>query len=464
MASELLGERLPVVLVTLGVIGAALTWIMWWTPDVLHRPGGWATPGDLWSTVLASEQVVRIHLGSVYTAQTALVTFPGILVLLSPVAGLLIWARIPLGPPVTAVSYTTATPIVVPYEIVLAASALWACDEVARRLGVSRPRRAVLAVAEGIALWNVTVRWGHPEDCVALACLLFAMLARADGATMRSAWWAGAAICLQPLALLALPVLTASLRRRQLAPFLVRAALPSAVLLAAPLTAAFHSTMRALLDQPNYPLVDHPTPWLAFAPNLGDHVVAAGPQRIAALALAVTLAIPARRAWRTRRVEAHAGATPAPRRESDPVADLRRSPAVSAPALATTVWWTACALSLRDMFESVMVAYYVWPVLALTLVLASTSRRRLATTSLLVVALTCWSDTSFRSEWGWWLPLVFGVGELLMVCRPRHADHETTAPDTSETDAGGRNDAAEHEADGTPRPRSATAVAGARSP
>ena len=32
--------------------------------------------------------------------------------------------------------------------------------------------------------------------------------------------------------------------------------------------------------------------------------------------------------------------------------------------LAGLVWWVAVALALRSVFEPVMVAYYLWPVLA----------------------------------------------------------------------------------------------------
>ncbi len=84
--------------------------------------------------------------------------------------------------------------------------ALFAADAIAERLGATRPKRAVLAAAGAVALWNVSVRWGHPEDAVAVGLLLFGILALSDGRTGRSAWLIGAAVAVQPLVLLALPV------------------------------------------------------------------------------------------------------------------------------------------------------------------------------------------------------------------------------------------------------------------
>ena len=71
--------------------------------------------------------------------------------------------------------------------------ALFAADAIAERLGATRPKRFWLAAASATALWSVTVRWGHPEDAVAIGLLLYAILALADARPARSAWLAGAA-------------------------------------------------------------------------------------------------------------------------------------------------------------------------------------------------------------------------------------------------------------------------------
>lgn len=140
-----------------------------------------------------------------------------------------------------------------PYEIALSAVALFAADAMAERLGAARPKRALLAVAGAVALWSVSVRWGHPEDAVAVGLLLYAIRALADGRAGRSAWLAGAAIAVQPLVLLALPVILTTIEPRRLAGFLARAATPSALQLGAAAWANWNATAGALTRQPNWP-------------------------------------------------------------------------------------------------------------------------------------------------------------------------------------------------------------------
>ena len=100
----------------------------------------------------------------------------------------------------------------------------------------------------------------------------------------------------------------------------------------------FHASIHALFDQPNFPTVDHATPWLLLAPKLGHGAVAAGPGRIIGLILAVAV-----------------GALGVRYR-----ADARH-----------IVWLGALVLGLRCLFESVMDPYYVMAVVVLALVVAS---------------------------------------------------------------------------------------------
>ena len=152
------------------------------------------------------------------------------------------------------------------------------------RLGAARPQRALLATAEAVALWSVAVRWGHPEDAVAVGLLLFGILALSDSRAGRSAWLIGAAIAVQPLVLLALPAVLAVLRPRQLPGFLARAAVPAALLLAAAAAANWNATVKAVSSQPNWPSLDHRTPWTSLAPQLSHGAVATGPARALTIA------------------------------------------------------------------------------------------------------------------------------------------------------------------------------------
>ena len=108
----------------------------------------------------------------------------------------------------------------------------------------------------------------------------------------------------------------------------------------------FHATTHALIDQPNYPGVDHATPWTALAPVITgrghDLTVAAGPGRLVGLILACAVGVWARR--------------------------VRHNPEL-------IVWAAAVTLALRCLTESVMVDFYVWPTLAVALVVAAASGR-----------------------------------------------------------------------------------------
>jgi hypothetical protein len=170
-----------------------------------------------------------------------------------------------------------------PYMIVLSAVALFAADALAERLGVSRSKRALLAAVSAAALASVSVAWGHPEDAVAVGLLLYAVLALSDGRLGRSAWLTGAAVAVQPLVLLALPVMLAVVERRRLAGFLAKAAAPAAVLLGAAAAANWKATCQAVTSQPNWPAIDHQTPWTLLAPHMAGGAVAAGPGRVLAI-------------------------------------------------------------------------------------------------------------------------------------------------------------------------------------
>lgn len=280
----------PLAMTVASVVGA----MGWSLLAVVHGDGlaMWRVPGDIWGTLRGAHVVAWGDIGGVYRSGTGLVSFPGTAVLLVPVAlvssalGLTESFPYPLPHP-------TAWLVLGPYEVMLASVALFAVDALARRLEVPAGRRAWLSVAGAIALFPVDGLWGHPEDAVAVGLLLYALLAGLDGRFVRAGWLAGAAVAVQPLVLLGLPVLAAVVGWRRLPGLVVRAALPAAALVAVCLVGAEHATVHALLDQPNFPRIDRVTPWTALAPRLGGRgrslAVAAGPGRLVALAGAVAV-------------------------------------------------------------------------------------------------------------------------------------------------------------------------------
>jgi hypothetical protein len=369
----------------------------------------WGLPNDLWATLVAAERLWRGDLSHLYTQPTALVAPPGTAVILLPAAGVVMGLGLTPGPPVTQSPTPSAWWAAGPYEVVLSCLALFAADALAERMGVDLGKRVVLAAAEALALWNVSVRWGHPEDAVAVALLLYALLALADDRPARSGWLFGAAMAVQPLVVLALPVVLAAVGGRRAFRYTVRALVPLALLLGVALAANVRATWHSVVDQPNYPLVDHPTPWIHLAPHLANDVVAAGPGRIAAIVIAVMCGL-----------------------------YLARRPTIpgcwTGAELGGLVWWVALVLALRVGFESVMVAYYIWPPLAVALVASSPRWGRLVASSIVAGVLTFVSQATWRGEWAWWVPMTLGVALVVVLARAparrRPADAGGAVPPT----------------------------------
>jgi hypothetical protein len=382
--------------VVLMVIGMAST--IWWGPHLLGI-SAWSLPHDLWGTLIAARRLAHLDLAGLYTPPTSLITFPGAAVILVPVVSVIDAAGFSLQVPGPQNTQPSAWLLAGPYQIALSAVALFAADAIAGHLGVSRPKRALLAAASAVALWNVSVQWGHPEDAVAVGLLLYGILALSRSRTGRAAWLTGAAVAIQPLVLLALPFMLVVIEPRRLAGFLTRAATPGVVLLGAAALANWQATINAVTSQPNSPIVNHPTAWTALAPHLGDGSVAAGPARVLAILVACGCALAAGRGWRAARDHG--------------MWDTQ--------TLAQLLWWTAVALALRSVFEPVMVAYYIWPVLAVALITASRSWPRLAATFLISATLSFGSQVSWHSPWTWWAPMVAGLGLTLFAARvPSH--------------------------------------------
>lgn len=384
-----LARRLFPLLATVALIAVGMVTTTWGAHFVGRH--AWALPDDLWGTLVAAQRLVHLNLGGLYTRPTSLVAFPGAALILVPVAAVIDAAGLGLAAPSVQNTHPGAWLLAGPYEIALSAAALFAADSIADRLGVPRSKRAVLAAAGAVALWNVSVRWGHPEDAVAVALLLFGILALADSRTGRSGWLIGAAVAVQPLVLLALPIVLVVLEPRRLAGFLTRVAVPGALLLGAAASANWQATVSAVTSQPNWPALDHTTPWTSLAPHLSDGAVAAGPVRVLAILAACGCALVAGRRWRAARTI------------------VRWSPET----LRELLWWVAAALALRCVFESVMVAYYLWPVLAVALVTASSSWSGLIPTAVAASALTFISQASWRGPWIWWGSMVAGLGLTL---------------------------------------------------
>lgn len=376
------------------VVGMATTT---WGAQLIGQHA-WPMPHDLWRTLVAADRVRQWNLGGLYTPPTALVTFPGAALILVPIVALIDGTGGTLAFQTAQNPEPVAWLLVGPYEIALSAVALLAADAIAQRWGAQQRTRGLLAAAGAVALWNVSVQSGHPEDAVAVALLLYGILALSNDRFAKSAWLIGVGIAVQPLILLGLLVVLALLPVRRMAWFLVRIALPGLLVLGAAAAANFSATVRAVASQPNWPTAhsNHVTPWTSLAPEMGGGAVSAGPGRMVAIMVALACAVVVGRRWR-----AH------PRLAIWTTAEL-----------AQVVWWVAVALALRCVFESVMVSYYLWPILAAALVAAATSWSRLLATSVATCLLTVVEQAPWHGPWLWWGSSVVGLAVTLALARP----------------------------------------------
>ena len=375
----------------------------------------WALPYDLWGTLIAATRLAHGDVGGLYTAPTGLVSLPGAALILLPCAALISAAGLSLQIPGPHNLHPPVWLLAGPYQIALSCVTLFAADALAEQLGVTKWKRGLLAAASAVALWSVSARWGHPEDAVAVGLLLYAVLALGRSRTALAGWLAGAAVCVQPLVLLTLPMLLAVLPWRRMPAFLVRSALPSAVLLGVAALANWHATYTSVTSQPNSPVINHPTAWTSLAPHMSNTNVAAGPARLATIVLACCCALAVRRRWLAQAEAADGGSWP---------------PSL----LADVLWWAALALALRSFFEPVMVSYYPWPVLAVALIPAATLRWiRLVAACVVAGGLTAAAQGSSHSVWIWWVPLVVALAGLLALSRPRVGHAADPRPELAPT-------------------------------
>jgi hypothetical protein len=405
-----------------------------WGPTHLMGRPEWALPYDLWGTLVATVRLSHGDIGGIYAPGTGLISLPGAAVILLPCAALIDLLGLSLQIPGPHNPHPAVWLVAGPYQMALSCVTLFAVDALAQRLGVPRWRRVLLQVASLGILWSPSPRWGHPEDTVALALLLYALLAQGNGRTVLAGWLTGCAICVQPLVLLALPVQLALLPWRRMIPFLLRGAAPSAVLLAAAAIANWHDTYQSVTSQPDSPVINHPTIWTSLAPQMAGQNVAAGPFRLATIALACLCAIVIGRHWRTRRGEPPGHEPDHGTAGAPDAAGAARWPAW---LLAQVLWWVALTLALRSFFEPVMVSYYPWPPMAVALIPAATlSWRRLWAAGLLAGGLTGAAQGPSHAVWIWWVPLVAGLVVLLALSRPGTAVRPTPLIRESVTTSG----------------------------
>jgi hypothetical protein len=309
-----------------------------------HGLPGWGhfepiTPGDLWGLGFSSWALAHGQIAHIYGSPGALTSPPAFELVLAPI---LLFAQM--------VGLTTHFPgghplglwlLLGPTVLLIASPALFAIDAVARSWGLTEGSRLALALVSALGVANVAGVWGHPEDCVAVAMVVWAALAierRPDTGGRRAAWLLGLGIAFQPLALLGVAPVLACLGWRSFAKVSWRLPLPSLLVLVPPLIGQPGLTRFVLVNQPFLPKAVSFTPLTYLAPVIGPGTDGGGPTRLVALLLSACLAIAVCR------------------RRHD---------------LPTVLTMTAIAFFLRVLFETELIWYYVWPVAAVCLLLSA---------------------------------------------------------------------------------------------
>jgi hypothetical protein len=412
----------------LAILVFGLAYSFFWNL-VVHHVAIWTTPPDLWNTFRDAHYVIWNGEGQVYNANTSFVTFPGIAVFLAPFAELQNLFHLTESYPVYLMK-PTAWYVLGPVDMLCGGVLLFPLDAMARRLSLSFTRRGIATLLQVILIFPVVVYWGHPEDTLALAFALYGVLAGYDRRWLHSAGFFALAVVFQPLTLLILPIALAYVPAKKWPPYAGIVAVPSILLLIPPLIQQWKPTTYAILKQPNFPTIDHATPWLSLAPVLqprqwrvtyglkvvtsstgkrklvyaasrflAGEVVQAGPGRTIALVLACLVGV-----WVARRK----------------------------PPFVQVVWCVAFALGLRCVFESVLDPYYLVPTLVLVVLTASTTGK--VRFFLTVAAAAVCTKTSYwhTGEWRYYL---FVVGSMLLALAfswPNGRDRLATPP-ASET-------------------------------
>jgi hypothetical protein len=376
-----------------------MAYSLWWAPVVRHHSFYWVIPGDFWATFRQAHFVAWGFVSDIYNTGSPLVTLPGYAVVLAPIAALSSALGLTESAPQVFLLKPVAWLLAGPFVLLTAGLALVAFDRLARRLEVRGSRRAILLGAEAVALWPALALWGHPEDVVGVALVAFALTAAVDRKWAVAGWLMGAAIAVQLLAVLVVPVLTGTAAAQRRLPFLLRAAFLPGVLLAAVMIPDFHDSWKVLTQQRTFPTINHPTPWVLMSPTIGPHMVAAGPARIGAVLVALGCGVAAN-FWRY---------------------DLRR-----------LIWLAAVVMAARCFFEAVMVPYYVMPAVTLALIVAvSRPGWRWIPAVLAGIALTVVTHLH-GNMWIYWLYMTALLGIMLGLAFPPRRDSlrpaETVAP------------------------------------
>jgi hypothetical protein len=381
-------ERSPVVAATMAVLVGVMAYSLFGHLFVHTGGTGLDAPEDLLSMVDSASAILHGQFADVYVRNEALTSPPAFEVLLVPVLAL--GHLLGLSPHVRGRGEPLSMWLVVgPAAVLVGSTALFALDAVARSWCCSKRARLALACAGALAVANVVGGWGHPEDCLAFALVVWAALAlerEGAAAAPRAALLLGLGIAFQPLALLGVAPVLARLGWRAAARVSWRLVVPSLAVLVPPLLAETHRTLFVLVHQPIETQYNSLTPLTGLAPTIAPGLHGGGPTRLLATVLGATLAVLVCR------------------RRHD---------------LPTVLTMAAVAFFLRVLLETELNWYYLWPVPALCLLLAvRRSAARFALCTAALVASMALGDRRVHDIALWWPALMATLVLMLLSVGP----------------------------------------------
>lgn len=411
--ARLLRRKWPI-LTSLLFLVVGIVYMLFWNV-VVHGAASWATGGDLWGIYRGAHYVGWGDLAGVYSGGTGIVAFPGMAVLLAPVAMLTGHFSMSESYGPFFVPHPTAALVLQPLELILSSIVIFASDALAERLDVSPVRRLWLCVGVGIIAWPVAAVWGHAEDMLALSFALYAMVAMMNRKWSAAGWLFGFGIAVQPLVALLLPLLMATIPPGKRIAFAVRSSALSLVLVGLAFVGNASATYQAVVKQPTPPSVNHATPWAALAPRISTPVtqLVHGASLVAGLGHPGIKAITAT-AQSTVEVSGGAG-----RLLDVALAVLVGLFAWRRPRTWVQLMWLATfVLASRCFFEPVMTAYYLAPPLIMGLIMASRqSAKRFTAVVILSLELTVFAYHHLN-PWAWWLPVIAGMTAVVALGCP----------------------------------------------
>jgi hypothetical protein len=395
----------------------------------------------MWGIFRAAHYIAWGFIGGVYDPTTGVLSLPGIEVILAPVAALSSHLGLSESFPPFYAPHPAAALLVVPIELLLASTVLFAVDALAEQLGVLKGRRVSLCIATAVIAWPTAAVWGHAEDCLALALLIYALMAGLKSKWTACGWLFGFALVTQPLVVMVLPLVVAASPQGKRFVTAVRAVALSVALAAVAFASDAANAYRALVQQPTPPSINHATPWVSLAPRVFSGIPKTGES--AGLSFHNGKFVQTSTYVHSRAPILVSGG--AGRAVEVVIAVLvglyvwRRPQSPD-----RLIWLAAACLGMRCMFEAVMTPYYLAPPLILALAIASRQGNKRFFAACVIALETTIFAYHHLNPWVWWLPVVAGMAAVLALGYPVHgsvadplptADLEAEDPDLPEEPA-----------------------------